>query len=90
MVGVPDYDYYVAHRKAAHPGEPVMSRSEFHRERTDAASAAAPTASAAAAEPILRPAHQRHSSESWNHPSLKRQHTVLRQKGQKGFQLSLE
>jgi uncharacterized short protein YbdD (DUF466 family) len=35
MVGVPDYDYYVAHRQEAHPGEPVMSRSEFLRERTE-------------------------------------------------------
>jgi uncharacterized short protein YbdD (DUF466 family) len=35
MVGVPDYDYYVAHRQGAHPGEPVMSRAEFHRERTE-------------------------------------------------------
>jgi uncharacterized short protein YbdD (DUF466 family) len=35
MVGVPDYNYYVAHRQSAHPGEPVMTRSEFHRERTE-------------------------------------------------------
>lgn len=35
MVGVPDYEYYVAHREAAHPDEPVMSRAEFHRERTE-------------------------------------------------------
>jgi uncharacterized short protein YbdD (DUF466 family) len=35
MVGVPDYDYYAAHRRAEHPGEPVMSRSEFYRERTE-------------------------------------------------------
>lgn len=33
MVGVPDYDSYVAHRLAAHPGEPVMSFEEFFRER---------------------------------------------------------
>lgn len=33
MVGVPDYETYVAHRKAAHPGEPVMSFEEFFRER---------------------------------------------------------
>ena len=32
-VGVPDYDNYVAHRKAHHPGEPVMSYAEFFRER---------------------------------------------------------
>lgn len=33
MVGVPDYDGYVAHRKAVHPGEPVMSYEDFFRER---------------------------------------------------------
>ena len=25
MVGIPDYDTYVAHRRAQHPGDPVMS-----------------------------------------------------------------
>jgi uncharacterized short protein YbdD (DUF466 family) len=35
MVGMPDYDAYAAHRLAEHPGEPVMSRAEFHRERTE-------------------------------------------------------
>ena len=35
MVGLPDYDSYAAHRRNAHPGEPVMSRAEFHRERTE-------------------------------------------------------
>ena len=31
-VGVPDYDTYVAHRLAHHPGaEPVMSYAEFFR-----------------------------------------------------------
>lgn len=33
MVGVPDYDAYVAHRNAQHPGEPVMTFDEFFRER---------------------------------------------------------
>lgn len=33
MIGVPDYDTYVAHRREAHPGEPVMSYAEFFRER---------------------------------------------------------
>jgi uncharacterized short protein YbdD (DUF466 family) len=33
MVGVPDYDAYVAHRRARHPGEPVMSYEDFFRER---------------------------------------------------------
>jgi len=31
MVGVPDYEVYAAHRRAEHPGEPVMSRGEFLR-----------------------------------------------------------
>ena len=35
MVGLPDYETYSAHRRAVHPNEPVMSRSEFHRERTE-------------------------------------------------------
>ena len=35
MVGVPDYDAYLAHRRSAHPGEPAMGRAEFHRERTN-------------------------------------------------------
>lgn len=33
MVGVPDYDAYVAHRARLHPGEPVMSFEDFFRER---------------------------------------------------------
>jgi uncharacterized short protein YbdD (DUF466 family) len=36
MVGVPDYDTYVAHRKAHHPDEPIMSYTEFFRERQNA------------------------------------------------------
>ncbi|HEX8654470.1 MAG TPA: CstA-like transporter-associated (seleno)protein [Allosphingosinicella sp.] len=35
MVGLPDYEAYLAHRRAKHPGEPAMSRAEFHRERTE-------------------------------------------------------
>ena len=35
MVGLPDYERYLAHRGAHHPGEPAMSRTEFHRERTE-------------------------------------------------------
>ena len=31
MVGVPDYDTYVAHREANHPDEPVMTREDFFR-----------------------------------------------------------
>jgi uncharacterized short protein YbdD (DUF466 family) len=34
MVGFPDYQRYVAHRQARHPGEAVMSRDAFVRERT--------------------------------------------------------
>jgi uncharacterized short protein YbdD (DUF466 family) len=33
MVGLPDYDAYVAHRRQAHPEEPVMTYEEFFRER---------------------------------------------------------
>lgn len=33
MVGIPDYEAYVAHRRAHHPGEPVMSYEAFFRER---------------------------------------------------------
>jgi len=33
MVGIPDYETYAAHRAAAHPGEPVMTARQFHRER---------------------------------------------------------
>ena len=36
MVGIPDYDNYVAHRKARHPTEPVMTYVEFFRERQNA------------------------------------------------------
>ena len=33
MVGIPDYETYVAHRHTAHPGEPIMSFEEFVAER---------------------------------------------------------
>ncbi len=36
MVGVPDYEAYVAHRKSRHPDEPIMSYPEFFRERQKA------------------------------------------------------
>ena len=36
MVGVPDYDTYVAHRKERHPDEPIMTYEEFFRERQEA------------------------------------------------------
>lgn len=31
MVGIPDYDTYVAHRSSRHPGEPIMSYEDFLR-----------------------------------------------------------
>jgi uncharacterized short protein YbdD (DUF466 family) len=36
MVGIPDYENYVSHRRTFHPGEPVMSYEEFFRERQEA------------------------------------------------------
>jgi uncharacterized short protein YbdD (DUF466 family) len=33
MVGIPDYDTYVAHRRATHPEAPVMTYEEFFAER---------------------------------------------------------
>jgi uncharacterized short protein YbdD (DUF466 family) len=36
MVGVPDYETYVAHRRVNHPGQPVMTYEEFFRERQEA------------------------------------------------------
>ena len=36
MVGLPDYETYLAHRLAHHPSEPVMSYGEFFRERQQA------------------------------------------------------
>lgn len=36
MVGVPDYDTYVAHVRTHHPERRVMSYEEFFRERQEA------------------------------------------------------
>lgn len=36
MVGLPDYDAYVAHMGRTHPGAPVMSYEQFFRERQQA------------------------------------------------------
>jgi uncharacterized short protein YbdD (DUF466 family) len=33
MVGQPDYESYVAHRRARHDDKPVMTREEFFLER---------------------------------------------------------
>jgi uncharacterized short protein YbdD (DUF466 family) len=32
MVGLPDYDAYLQHRRAEHPHEPALSYREFFRE----------------------------------------------------------
>ena len=36
MVGLPEYDTYVAHMEKTHPGEPMMSYEEFFRDRQEA------------------------------------------------------
>ena len=36
MIGVPDYETYVAHRLANHPDQPIMTYVEFFRERQEA------------------------------------------------------
>ena len=36
MVGIPDYETYVAHRRSVHPNQPVMSYEEFFIERQQA------------------------------------------------------
>ncbi|ACK50329.1 protein of unknown function DUF466 [Methylocella silvestris BL2] len=36
MVGVPDYETYVAHRQLNHPDKPIMTHTEFFRERQEA------------------------------------------------------
>jgi uncharacterized short protein YbdD (DUF466 family) len=36
MVGLPNYDTYVAHMALTHPDEPVMSYEDFFRERQEA------------------------------------------------------
>ncbi|WP_036284353.1 YbdD/YjiX family protein [Methylocystis sp. ATCC 49242] len=36
MVGQGDYDAYVAHVRARHDGQPVMTREEFFRARENA------------------------------------------------------
>ena len=33
IIGVPDYDRYVAHARRCHPERPLMSRDEFTRQR---------------------------------------------------------
>ncbi|HJY86688.1 MAG TPA: YbdD/YjiX family protein [Candidatus Acidoferrales bacterium] len=36
MVGIPDYEGYVAHRRANHPDQPIMTYEEFFVERQEA------------------------------------------------------
>jgi len=36
MVGLPDYDTYVAHMRRQHPDRPVMTYEQFFRERQNA------------------------------------------------------
>ncbi|WP_454723891.1 MULTISPECIES: YbdD/YjiX family protein [Cupriavidus] len=36
MVGLPDYQTYVAHMESTHPGRAPMSYEEFFRERQEA------------------------------------------------------
>ena len=36
MIGVPDYETYVSHRRAKHPDQPIMTYVEFFRERQQA------------------------------------------------------
>jgi uncharacterized short protein YbdD (DUF466 family) len=36
MVGVPDYDTYVAHHRTVHPDKPAMTYEEFFWERQNA------------------------------------------------------
>jgi uncharacterized short protein YbdD (DUF466 family) len=36
MVGVPEYETYVAHMRNKHPRQPVMAYQEFFRERQEA------------------------------------------------------
>ena len=35
IVGVPDYERYVAHVQACHPERPPLSRRDFERERIE-------------------------------------------------------
>ena len=35
MVGIPDYDAYLAHRRLQHPNAEAMTREAFFRDRQD-------------------------------------------------------
>ena len=32
VIGAPDYESYVVHARACHPGEPILSRDAFDRD----------------------------------------------------------
>jgi uncharacterized short protein YbdD (DUF466 family) len=36
VIGLPDYEAYLAHRRARHPDEPLLSREAFLRNRQEA------------------------------------------------------
>ncbi|NUQ11287.1 MAG: YbdD/YjiX family protein [Gemmatimonadaceae bacterium] len=36
IIGAPDYDRYLQHARECHPGQPVMSREEFAKNRLEA------------------------------------------------------
>ena len=36
MVGLPDYENYLAHMRSRHPDRPAMGREEFFRNRQEA------------------------------------------------------
>ena len=36
VIGVPDYEAYLAHLASRHPGERAMTRAEFERDRMEA------------------------------------------------------
>jgi uncharacterized short protein YbdD (DUF466 family) len=36
MIGIPDYQVYLEHRRTFHPDEPIMTYEEFFRDRQDA------------------------------------------------------
>jgi uncharacterized short protein YbdD (DUF466 family) len=35
IVGIPDYESYLEHMRARHPGAPVLSAREFHAQAID-------------------------------------------------------
>ena len=35
LLGIPDYDGYLAHRQQRHPGQAMLSEREFHAEAID-------------------------------------------------------